>query len=891
MKARPVYQWLALRFAVVGLVPVLLVAILVVPLLIENIQQDVITKNIILAKTVSERVRLFLDSQRLQLSHTVRYIAGLASDDELRTLLDQQVGSSNLFEAVYLVDKEGRVTHVGLPEARRAFRNDYLGLSLVHRTFVKNAWKSQQPAWSNTFLSVMSGRISLALAFPLSDNRLLVGDFNIDRFSDLVYQINKADQVLPIILDQRGNIIAHPNPEKSARQINLGYLPVVAKGIRSGQATARYYYEEAEYIGSAVNISGPNWAVLVAQPTRLAFRDVWTTIYILIFTGVGAVILALVTAMLMARRFSHPFELLTKHTQLVGSGDYEHDLPLSEVQEINQLRESYRGMVGAVQNREQQLAASEQQVRLLLNSTAEAIYGINLVGECTFCNPALVQLLGYQSADQLLGKNMHTLIHHTRIDGSAYPIDECLINQTILEAKGVHVEDEVLWRADGSSFPAEYWSFPMYRDYRITGAVVTFVDITERKNTELELSRLRSLLSNIINSMPSALVCVDDTGKVTQWNLEAERISGINIQAAHGHALNDIFPQMAKYLPDVHKAILERQPRKANRMFASTNGEDRLWDVTVYPLLTSGAQGAVIRVDDVTEQARMQEMIVQSEKMLSVGGLAAGMAHEINNPLAGILQNIQVIQNRLDTDNPKNREIANQCGTSMEEITTYLRERKIFSMADAVMASGKRAAKIVDNMLSFSRKSGPRHKECNLAILLDKTIQLAENNFDLKKKYDFRGIKINRHYDASVPDVKCEDSKIQQVFLNILMNGAESMLSEPNESTNEYTPCFDLRISWNQKQSGVLIEISDNGQGMDEITRRRVFEPFFTTKSVGSGTGLGMSIAYFIIVENHGGTMTVESTPGFGSRFIIELPLGQETKVENEAVAINLVNS
>jgi PAS domain S-box-containing protein len=134
------------------------------------------------------------------------------------------------------------------------------------------------------------------------------------------------------------------------------------------------------------------------------------------------------------------------------------------------------------------LHESEDKLRLLLDSTAEAIYGIDLEDRCTFCNPACLRALGYERADQLLGKNMHDLIHHTRADGTVFPVEECPICRVLRNGEGVHVDDEVLWRAHGTSFPAEYWSYPQRRGQEVVGAVVAFIDITQRKLAEAALA-------------------------------------------------------------------------------------------------------------------------------------------------------------------------------------------------------------------------------------------------------------------------------------------------------------------------------------------------------------------------------------------------------------------
>ncbi len=386
---------------------------------------------------------------------------------------------------------------------------------------------------------------------------------------------------------------------------------------------------------------------------------------------------------------------------------------------------------------------------------------------------------------------------------------------------------------------------------------------------ESDLIKLRSILRNIIDSMPSVLVGVNKKGCITQWNREAENITGITAKNAKGRVLSQVYPQLAGEMEKVQRAIKEGTPLKDAKVAFKMDNETRYSDITVYPLVTNGAEGAVIRVDDITDRVRIEEMMVQSEKMLSVGGLAAGMAHEINNPLAGIMQNMQVIQNRFSPDMQKNIEAAQQSGTSMAKINQYMNERGMYEMMDAIMISGKRAARIVENMLSFSRKSESVFSTHDIGSLLDKTIELAENDYDLKKKYDFKTIKIIRDYDESVSKLPCEASKLQQVFLNIFKNGAQAMMEKSDDA--DYKPVFTLRIMDDHEM--VRIEIEDNGPGMDEKIRKRIFEPFFTTKKVGVGTGLGLSVSYFIVSENHGGEMAVESQPGKSTRFIIRLPV------------------
>jgi PAS domain S-box-containing protein len=408
-------------------------------------------------------------------------------------------------------------------------------------------------------------------------------------------------------------------------------------------------------------------------------------------------------------------------------------------------------------------------------------------------------------------------------------------------------------------------------DYDSDGQVISvramFLDITERKQALEQVHQLRNYLSNINDSMPSVLVGVDAHLKVTQWNKQAASATGIAHENAVSRPLPAVYPELMKKVRRINDAISNRQVIRLSKIVSQVEGTRRFEDVTIFPVVGDGMEGAVIRVDDVTERVRLEEMMIQNEKMLSVGGLAAGMAHEINNPLAGILQNAVVVKNRLTGDLPGNHKAADAAGTTMAAIQAYMQQRNLLTLLENIRDSGQRAATIVRNMLSFVRKSDRAVSSHDLTVLLEQTLALAQTDYDMKKRYDFKQIEIVREYDPSLPVIPCEPSKLQQVFFNILKNGAEAMA----EARDKERPSrFILRVK-NENQ-WVRVEIEDNGPGMPEAIRRRIFEPFFTTKPVGKGTGLGLSVSYFIITKNHGGQMDVDLVDGGGTRFVLRLP-------------------
>ncbi len=391
----------------------------------------------------------------------------------------------------------------------------------------------------------------------------------------------------------------------------------------------------------------------------------------------------------------------------------------------------------------------------------------------------------------------------------------------------------------------------------------------ELDETARSLSKVRNMLNNILESMPSALVGVDAAGRVTHINAKARSLFGLGEVGVVGRDVPSAVPFLARQMASLETTLRERRALSFERVPLREKGQTHLLDMLFYPLVANGMDGVVIRIDDVTERERLRELMIQTEKMMSVGGLAAGMAHEINNPLSSILQAAQVIDMQLDPASPANQVAAAGTGCSVEAVRSYLEARRVLKFLAGIREAGARAAKIVAGMLEFSRPSASRREMGDVNAIVEKSIYLAENDYDLKKKYDFRHIEIIREFAPERPHIVCASTEIEQVLLNLLKNAAHAMAGE---TASDKKPAITLRTR--ALPDGVQIEVKDNGPGMEEAIRSRIFEPFFTTKPPGEGTGLGLSVSYFIIVNNHGGTIRMESEPGQGSLFVITLPRG-----------------
>ena len=587
-------------------------------------------------------------------------------------------------------------------------------------------------------------------------------------------------------------------------------------------------------------------------------------------------ILGLVLMVVLNLKFVRPLQELQKSSEKIAAGHLDHPINVRRNDELGALADNLIFMRDAVkekmdslqfevdrhQKTSMALEKSESFLRLIIDLIPHMIFVKDKDGRFLVVNKAVADDLN-SSVEAITGK-LHAQVSRDPEAAARMLADD---QQVIQSGKTLSLLTESHGVSPGSSKWYSTKKVPFKLADGDIGIIGITIDISDLKQAEEALKKAKNYIDNIINSMPSALFSLDREFRITQWNYKAEKLYGIKASQAMSKSLDKVLPKMKPFMENISKTIHTGDPYFFPKQATQTSKGFIYEDVTVYPLLADSVEGAVIRVDDITEHVRMEEMVVQSEKMLSIGGLAAGMAHEINNPLAGMMQNAQVVLRRIQEEIPASVKTAKQVGITMDQIRAFMENRGIIRQLELIHEAGVRAAQIVQNMLSFARKDFSGKVRQDIAVLLDQTLEVAKSDYNLKKQYDFKKIKIIREYQPDIPQVLCEVSKIQQVFFNILKNSAEAM----QDFVQLKAPVFNLRVK--QKGNLVRIEIEDNGPGMTEEIRKRIFEPFFTTKPVGKGTGLGLSVSYFIITENHNGEMNLISEPGKGTKFIIHLPI------------------
>jgi PAS domain S-box-containing protein len=497
----------------------------------------------------------------------------------------------------------------------------------------------------------------------------------------------------------------------------------------------------------------------------------------------------------------------------------------------------------------QSLRESEERVRLLLDSTAEAIYGIDVQGNCTFCNAASLRLLGYDNPSDLLGKQMHWLIHHTRADGKRYPIEECKIYIGFREGKGSHSDDEVLWKKDESSFPAEYWSHPVFQDGKPIGSVVTFLDIAERKRAEEALRRSEARIRRLVESNIIGISTCDLSGKLIDANDAFLGLLGFTREELLSGEMRWDALTPPEYRDRDQLAVEKLKSAGSaspwEKQFIRKDGS-RV-SVLIGATVLSGAHGELETVSfvvDISERKKLEAQLRMAQKMEAVGQLAGGIAHDFNNLLGVIIGWSEVFEERLAHNDP-------------------LRPK-----AEQIKKAGQRAAALTRQLLAFSRKQVLEPKVLDLNAVVADTLKMLERLIG-------ENIELITIPAPDLGRVKADQGQIEQVIRNLAINARDAMPQGGKLTiTIANAEMDDISIRQHPGAvpgSYVVLSVSDTGCGMDHGTQTHIFEPFFTTKELGKGTGLGLSTVYGIMKQS-GGYISVYSELGRGTTFKSYLP-------------------
>jgi hypothetical protein len=357
---------------------------------------------------------------------------------------------------------------------------------------------------------------------------------------------------------------------------------------------------------------------------------------------------------------------------------------------------------------------------------------------------------------------------------------------------------------------------------------------------------MREFSENILESLNDGLVVVNRDDRIVRWNRRLEELYGIRHEHAVGHRLDEIFESG---FVEVLRAGRRESPEGAAfyRVPLVTRHDGArplLVNVATTPLRDSDGAiaGTIVIIEDISARVQLEEQLQISEKMASIGLLAAGVAHEVNTPLTGISSFTQMLLQGAEPDDPRTK--------VLEKI-----ERQTF-----------RAAKIVNGLLNLARPAQTDSGAVDLNAVINDVLALLEHQFRTGR------IQVRKELSTTPLLVQGIEYKLQQVFLNLFLNARDAM---PRGGW--------LTVATKDHDAEAAIEIADTGSGIPPDHLSRIYDPFFTTKDIGKGTGLGLSITYGIVQE-HGGTIACDSSLGQGTRFSLTLPLAVRSGAVSQAM-------
>jgi PAS domain S-box-containing protein len=481
----------------------------------------------------------------------------------------------------------------------------------------------------------------------------------------------------------------------------------------------------------------------------------------------------------------------------------------------------------------EEIRASEENYRTLVESADDIIFTLDLEGNFTFFNNRTSERITDYKAEDFLGMNFREIL----VPGE----EEHIVKhaQEAYEGKPQRFEAKVFHRS-GKILTLWNSLSPIVIDGNVVGYSVVARDITETKELEQQLRESEEKYRTLVEESENIVYIIQDgcLKFVNRHGIEIRGYSERELCSADFVLHHWIHPDDHADVAEAFTAIREGHADHIRLEARFVSKHQRVYDciMTAASLAYRGQPAIMGVMVDITEKKQLQRQLIQSEKLAAIGQLVSGVAHELNNPLAAIMGYSQLLSESEDIP-PKDR-----------------------AAAQKVFESSIRCKKIIQNLLSFARKQDIEKIGLNVNDILDRAIELREYNLES------HNIQVQRDYASGLKPVAADPQHLQSVFLSLINNASDAMYRSAGKGI--------LRIATRMDGDKIQVDIIDNGPGIPPKFQDKIFDPFFTSKEVGQGAGLGLSISYGIVKE-HGGELALDTAYDGGTRFIVELPVGE----------------
>jgi len=827
---------LTLNFILVASLPMLFFGLLVDTLWVKHLDGLGTEINSRLAHEVRSDTEFFLTEARRELEQVARVLEapGIVQPVNVDRFLKSMAENSLSFESLLLLDRSGRVIHVGLAQDQKGLFRDFIGIDLgQHELFADGPFEA--PRWSSTFLSLVSGRATVTLGLPLPQGALF-GNVSLENLSSNLSRLMRSNEHMAMaIVGLDRTVIVSNRPQEVFQQVNFGHHPEVVRALEGEEGTSTDIHGEVEYIESALTVPETGWVVWVAQDFEHVKAPSTTLRRTLILFMLITIAVATASAVRKARMLMRPLQGLLDRVVEIGSGSYQAEPLSSRYAELETLAAGVQEMAAAIEVREESLRESEERFRLLFSLNPDATVLAHLdSGVIVDVNEAFLRATGY-TREAVLGRT--TLELEVYADPSQRDVffaamrDKGIVSNMLVRLKGFDAE-EGLVSAKRVEIGGKNYILSMIRD------------VSEIRRTERQLRRLSEEFRALLEGIPDQILLVDRDYRVIWRNHASEEKVSDHFQFCHR-----LFYQLEAPCENCPvRVALESGGIEEGEM---TTDAGRHLQLRAIPIAADGGtvEKVIMIVQDVTEKTRLQQQQQHNRQLAALGELAAGVAHEINNPVNGIINYAQLLMNR----------------SGGNEQMTGLGER--------IIKEGNRIASIVRELLYFARDGGDEVHTTSWRQVVEESLLLVGHQ--LRRDH----VHLDIELPEDLPQITSISTQLQQVILNLISN-ARHALNEKYPGEDEHK-CLHL-VGARSGDARVRLDVTDLGPGIPPSHLEKVLQPFFTTKPAGVGTGLGLSICHEII-KRHGGTLEIFSEAGKYTRVSIVLPVASVSSVAMEA--------
>ncbi len=841
MRIKPLRNILTLQSSLAILAPFGVVLLIGVLWILPQIKKDAETRQLLLARAVSIQVESHLEAG----ASIVRGAAALSTEGQptpaqLQQRLTSLLNATDSISSLYAVRPNGAVTAMALHREQQSRQGDLSGINLSRNPLFQNLSRSGGTLWSETFLSVVHGGLSVAYGVKGAEN-VVIGELDLGVLSKFLSQVAADKDGMILIVDHTGQIVADNGNRFTAQQLNISNIPLVHEGIRSDlPTTGRFRFSDSSMTGSIVQIPGVDWHVLVARTDTSLYGTPITMALVTLCGMLVAILLSVVASVILSRKLAGRFASLINHARdIAGGGGGTGAWPASNIAEFNQLSLDLQQMAIRLQD-------SEILYRTLFDQLPDGV----ILWEV----PSLKPLQFNMAAHAMLG--------YTREEFSLLTVADV---DVVMTKDSIGTMLEIVRRDGIASFDTTHRSKDgEQRHVLVTLRLIELAseplvlalhrDVTDHKQAEQSLQETKELFTLFMQYSPVYTFIKEIDGRqsrVVEISDNFIDMVGRPATELRGRTMHELFPvEFAEKITNDDLAIVKGG--KAVQLDEDLG--DKHYTTIKFPIYREGKHSLIAGFTiDITdrkmadaEREKLERQLLHAQKLESLGVLAGGIAHDFNNILMAIMGNADLALMRINKESP-----------AVDNL-------------HKIEQAAARAADLAKQMLAYSGKGKFVVETIDLNRLLEDMLHMLEVSISKKAV-----LRLNPYHP--LPSVEADATQIRQIVMNLVINASEA-IGDRSGVIAITTGCMDcdnsyLKDVWLDENITeglyVYLEIADTGCGMDKDTLAKLFDPFFTTKFTGRGLGMAAVLG---IIRGHKGAIKVYSEPGKGTSFKILLP-------------------